>query len=213
MTELDREKKIVSPAETAEPENQQRAHALQEHGDRSPAGVPGSGGEGADAQPQSEEDALATALKEASENRDRWMRAVAELENYKKRTLQERSKLLKYRNEELLRELLPIVDNMERALAHCDQGGRCDPLTEGVGMINNMLRDLLGRFGVTPITALGETFDPNFHEALARIPTRNEPPNKVVEVLEKGYMYQDRLLRPAKVAVSAAVTEGEAGNE
>ncbi len=100
------------------------------------------------------------------------MRAVAELENYKKRTLQEKSRLLKYRNEELLRDLLPIVDNMERALGHCEGEGRCDPLTEGVSMIAGMFRDTLVRFGVTEIKSLGEPFDPHVHEALARIPLR-----------------------------------------
>jgi molecular chaperone GrpE len=213
LTELDRDKKDVSPADTEGQEDVPRAKALQEHGDRSPVGIPGFGDEDASVQPAPEEDALEMALKEASDNRDRWVRAVAELENYKKRALQEKSRLLKYKNEELLRELLPIVDNMERALAHCDVEGRCDPLTEGVSMIGSMFRDLLGRFGVTPMTALGEAFDPHVHEALAKIPTPNQPPNTVVEVLEKGYTYQDRLLRPAKVAVSAAVTEAESGNE
>ena len=176
MTDLDREKTTVSPDDTAEENSQQRAKALQEHGDRSPAGISEPGEESASAEPLSEEDALEMALKEAGENRDRWMRAVAELENYKKRTLQEKSRLLKYRNEELLRELLPVVDNMERALAHCEVEGRCDALSEGVGMIAGMLRDILTRFGVTEITAQGEAFDPHVHEALAKIPMQTEPP-------------------------------------
>lgn len=213
MTELDRDKKTAGPADSSEQGNQPREKALQEHGTTQPVSLSEHREERTAITAEPEEDSLSCALKEAAENRDRWMRAVAELENYKKRTLQEKSRLLKYKNEELLRDLLPIVDNMERALGHCDIEGKCDPLTEGVSMIAVMFRDTLVRFGVTEIKSLGEPFNPHVHEALARIPCEDQPPNTVVEVLEKGYLYQDRLLRPAKVAVSAAVSAGEGGNE
>jgi len=209
LTELDREKTTVSPADNTEQMGQPGEKGLQEHGSRQPLSLSESG----TGQPPGEADPLELARKEAAENRDRWLRAVAELENYKKRTLQEKSKLLKYRNEDLLRELLPTMDNMERALGHCEGEGRCDPLTEGVRMITGMFRDTLGRFGVTEIKSLGEPFDPHVHEALVKIPMEGQQPNVVVEVLERGYLYQDRLLRPAKVAVSAAVPESGAGNE
>jgi molecular chaperone GrpE len=156
---------------------------------------------------EAELDPLEAARREAAENRDRWIRSVAELENYKKRTLQERSKLLKYRNEELLRDLLPVLDNMERALAHCEEAGRSDSLTEGVCLVIGMFREILEKYGVKEIKAIGEPFDPHLHEAIARVPGANKPVNMVVEELEKGYMYQDRLLRPAKVVVSAAGTD------
>jgi len=151
---------------------------------------------------QPELDPLEKALKEAEENRDRWMRAVADLENYKKRALQEKSKFLKYRNEELLRDLLVVVDNLERAQTHCEAVGRSDALADGVCMITKMLKEILERYGVKPIKALGEPFDPHTHEAIARVPAGGRPVNHVVEEMEKGYMYQDRLLRPAKVVVS-----------
>jgi molecular chaperone GrpE len=156
---------------------------------------------------EAEVDPLEAARREAAENRDRWIRSVAELENYKKRTLQERSKLLKYRNEELLRDLLPVLDNMERALAHCEEAGRSDSLTEGVCLVIGMFREILEKYGVKEIKAIGEPFDPHLHEAIARVPGGNQPVNMVVEELEKGYMYQDRLLRPAKAVVSAAGTD------
>jgi molecular chaperone GrpE len=217
LTELDREKTTVVPIDTSEQADRPEAKALQAQGSRQPVKLSEALGELHDLDilitPEREADALEQALKESAENRDRWMRAVAELENYKKRTLQEKSKLLKYRNEELLRELLPTVDNMERALSHCESEGRCDPLTEGVSMISGMFRDILGRFGVTEVKSLDEPFDPHVHEALARIPVQGRQPNTVVEVLEKGYLYQDRLLRPAKVVVSAAVADGEVGND
>jgi len=178
--------------------------ALEEHTRTEITPVSGteSIGEKAQEEIQPELDPLDKALKEAEENRDRWIRAVAELENYKKRTLQEKSKFLKYRNEELLRDLLAVVDNIERAEKHCDEAGRSDALADGVCMIARMFREILERYGVKEIKALGEPFDPHLHEAIGRAPADGSPPNLVVEEMEKGYMYQDRLLRPAKVVVS-----------
>ena len=150
-----------------------------------------------------EKDPLEVAKKEAAENRDRWMRAVADLENYKKRTIQERSALLKYKNDDLLRDLLPVTDNIRRAVDFCNKEGRSDPVVDGICMISDMLEDLLKKYGVTEIEALGQPFDPNFHEAIAKIAS-NQPPNTIIEVMEKGYKYQDRLLRAAKVVIAAA---------
>jgi len=139
---------------------------------------------------------------------DNWLRAAADMDNYKKRTLKERSQLLKYGNEDLLRALLPIVDNMDRALNHCNDLDKGDPLAEGVCMIEGMLQQLLDRFGVKPIEALDQQFDPTVHEAIARTPMPGKDENMVVEVLERGYMYRDRLLRPAKVVVSTNAESG-----
>jgi molecular chaperone GrpE len=149
-------------------------------------------------------DLLEGARKEAVENRDRWIRAVADLENYKKRSIQERSNLLKYKNEELLRDLVAVMDNMDRALKYCDPTGKPDPLAEGICLVSGMFKDILGRYGVQEIKALGEPFDPHIHEAVARIPAGDNQHNTVVEEIEKGYMYQDRLLRPSKVVVAVA---------
>ena len=151
-----------------------------------------------------EQDPLAIAKREAVENRDRWVRAVADLENYKKRAIQERSAILKYKNEDLLRDLLTVTDNIKRAVDFCSKEGRSDPVVDGICMISDMLRDLLKKYGVTEIEALGQPFDPNLHEAIAKVATEGQKPNTVTEVLEKGYMYQDRLLRAAKVLISAA---------
>lgn len=149
-------------------------------------------------------DPLQDALNEAAANRDRWMRALADLENYKKRSVHERSNLLKYRNEELLRDLLGVVDNLARALDHCSESGRSDAVADGVCMIANMFREILERYGVREIESIGRPFDPKYQEAIARVPSPDKEPNTVMEELEKGYMYQDRLLRPAKVVVTAA---------
>ncbi|MGD9817546.1 MAG: nucleotide exchange factor GrpE [Desulfomonilaceae bacterium] len=144
---------------------------------------------------------LDEALQLAEDNHDKWMRAVADLENYKKRSINERSKLLKYKNEDLLRDLLVVVDNLDRAVsAPVDHGSSA--LLEGVKMTATMFRDVLGRYGVSPIESVGQTFNPEFHEAIATFNDPKKEPNTVLEELEKGYMYQDRLLRPAKVVVS-----------
>lgn len=180
-----------------------REKAVRPHPPTEPAAAPGAEQKAEPAEAQPEPDPLEVALKEAAQNRDRWMRAVADLENFKKRSAQERSRLLKYRNEEILRDLLPITDNLERALSHCNEDVKADPLGQGVSMTLKMFMDILKKYGVTEIKSLGETFDPHLHEAIARVPcSEDRQPNQVVEELEKGFMYEDRLLRPAKVVVS-----------
>jgi len=174
---------------------------LQEHPRSVPVAV---GKEAVSEKTEGPEDPLADALREADANRDRWVRAVADLENFKKRSLQEKNKLLKYRHEDLLKDLLPVLDNLDRALNHCTAAGRVDSLTDGLCLVTNLFKDILARYQVTEIKALGEPFDPHVHEAVARIPAPPGQANRVVEELEKGYMYQDRLLRPAKVVVAMA---------
>jgi len=191
---------------SSEPEEAQEGTitAVEEHAPFQPMKVSDTqtpAPEGADE--KVEVDPLEAAQKEADENRERWVRAVAELENYKKRAAHERSRLLKYRYESLLRDLLPIVDNMDRAVHHCSEAGQSDGMAEGICMIAGMFRDLLQKYGVKEIESLGEPFDPQFHEAIARLPTSDKPANVVVEEMAKGYLYQDRLLRPAKVVVAA----------
>ncbi|MCA1960574.1 MAG: nucleotide exchange factor GrpE, partial [Desulfomonile sp.] len=146
---------------------------------------------------------LVSAEKEAWENRDRWVRSVADLENYKKRALHEKTRLLKYQHEDLLKDLLPVLDNLERALGHSENSHVSAAFVEGIGMIAQMLRGVFDRYGVTPVKAVGEPFDPAVHEALSQVPSPGVEPNTVVEELEKGYLYKDRLLRPAKVVISS----------
>lgn len=146
---------------------------------------------------------LVEAVQEAEDNRDRWMRTAADLDNFKKRSVQEKSRILKYGNEQLLRDLLPVLDNLERALEHSEHAPASDSLVKGVTLIAEMYKGVLEKYGVTEIEALGQPFDPNLHEAVMRLSVPGQMPNQVVQELEKGYMYHDRLLRPAKVAVSA----------
>lgn len=190
---------------STEPEKRTRdsESAIQEHKATAPVAMGEPQHTPVDSVEETVPDPLEEAQKRASENRDRWLRAVAELENFKKRTLQEKSKLLKYRNEELLRDLLAVGDNLQRAVSHGSATGRSDGLMDGLKIVADMFTELLSKYGVTEIEALGKPFDPQFQEALARVNSPGKDPNLVVEELEKGYLYHDRLLRPAKVVVSA----------
>lgn len=154
------------------------------------------------AEEQAPGDEVAELRKEREALQDKLLRAAADLENYKKRMQTERSRMLKYRHEDLLRDILPILDNLDRAIEHCPQPGSGDAFVDGVCMIATMFKELLERYGVKEIEALEQPFDPNFHEAVQRIHDPNKEPNTVIAVLEKGYMYEDRLLRPSKVVVS-----------
>lgn len=147
------------------------------------------------------EDQLAAKEKEARENWDRFLRERADLENYRKRVGREKEELLNYGNKSLLEEILPIIDNLERALAHSavdDQGA----IIEGIRMTHAMLLTALKKFNVTPVEAVGAVFDSAYHQAMAQVPTDQYEPNTVVEEYQKGYMLKERLLRPAMVTVA-----------
>jgi molecular chaperone GrpE len=147
------------------------------------------------------EEQLAAKQQEASDNWDRFVRERADLENYRKRVNREKEELLNYGNKSLIEEVLPIVDNMERALAHATEDGQA-AVVEGIRMTHGMLVTALKKFGVTPIQSVGTPFDSAFHQAMAQVPTDDYPPNTVVEEYQKGYMLKERLLRPAMVTVS-----------
>jgi molecular chaperone GrpE len=149
---------------------------------------------------------------EAKNNYDRLLRQAAELENYKKRTARERDEAIRFANESLIKDLLPVVDNLERAIAHAPGSVDGNPLVEGVGMVLRGLRDVLAKHGVTAISAQGQPFDPSKHEAMSQVETADYEPNSVVAELHKGYMLRDRLLRPALVSVAKASETREKKN-
>lgn len=156
--------------------------------------------ENAAAEPSIEEQLVAKE-KEARDNWDRFVRERADLENYRKRVNREKEELLNYGNKSLIEEILPVVDNMERALAHASEDGQA-AVVEGIRMTHGMLVAALKKFGVTPIESVGTPFDSAFHQAMAQVPTDDCPPNMVVEEYQKGYLLKERLLRPAMVTVS-----------
>jgi molecular chaperone GrpE len=150
------------------------------------------------------EEQLAAKTKEASENWDRFLRERADLENYRKRVNREKEELLNYGNKSLIEEILPIIDNLERALTHASEDG-LGALVEGIRMTHGMLLSSLKKFGVSPLEAAGTPFDPAFHQAMAQVPTDDHAPNTVIEEYQKGYKLKERLLRPAMVTVSTPI--------
>ena len=160
------------------------------------------GTEDLSAPPLSLEEKLEAAERQAQEDHERFLRAAAELDNFRKRKEREVSDLRKYANQMLLRELLGVVDNLERALAASLENSEPEGLREGVEMTLKELLKIFDQFKVTPIEAHEQPFDPNHHEAVMQEPSDAFPPNTVVKELQKGYMLRDRLLRPAMVVVS-----------
>jgi molecular chaperone GrpE len=143
--------------------------------------------------------------------RDVYLRKLAEFDNFRKRVERERDDLRQSAVEDFVRELLPVIDNFDRALQHA--GDDSGAFQQGVEMIAKQLHDTLERKGVTEIDPLGQTFNPEVHEAVQRVEGCDQPPGTVVLVMLKGYTRGDRLIRPALVgvAVEPAPIEGDAG--
>ncbi len=150
------------------------------------------------------EELLAAKEKECRENWDRFLRERADLENYRKRVGREKEELLNYGNKSLLEEILPIIDNLERALTHASQESQ-GAVVEGIRLTHTMLISALKKFNVTPIEAVGVPFDSAYHQAMAQVPTDAHEPNTVVEEYQKGYLLKERLLRPSMVTVATPV--------
>lgn len=156
------------------------------------------------------EEKLASAKEEAQANHDRYLRIGAEFDNYKKRILRETAESRKYANETLLRELLSVVDNLERALnAAENENADAAGLIDGVKLTLDELLKIFTRFSVKPIEAHGQPFDPTFHQAMGREKTDDYPENTVTQEFQKGYTYHDRLLRPAMVMVAQPENDKE----
>lgn len=153
------------------------------------------------------------ALKDAlARAEDRYVRLYAEFENYKKRTGRENDEFRKYAHESVLKEMLPVLDNLERAVAHtreAEQG--IEKLLEGVELTVKQFGEVLGKFGVTPIPALGKPFDPAVHQAVSQQETADAPDGTVLSELQRGFFYRERVLRPAMVVV--ARNAGGAGDK
>jgi molecular chaperone GrpE len=145
---------------------------------------------------------LAAAREEARQANERCLRERADGENLKKRAARERSEAVRFGTESLVRDLLPVVDNLERAVQAAQGGGNGTPLVEGVTLVLKVLMDLLARHGVTRLDALGTRFDPTHHEAVAHVESAEHDANSIIEEHQPGYRLHDRLLRPALVTVS-----------
>ena len=149
---------------------------------------------------------LAEKDAEARANHERFLRERAELENFKKRMQREKVDAVRFASEPLIRELLPVIDNLERALEHADGNGKS--VADGIRLVVKSLLDVLDRHGVKRIDAVGQPFDPSRHEAMAQMESAEHEPNRVVAQHHSGYLLHDRLLRPALVTVSARKANG-----
>ncbi len=144
---------------------------------------------------------LQEAEKTAAENFDKYVRVAAELENYKKRAVREKADAIKYGNESLLRDILPLVDNVDRALEHAGASDDFEAFKKGLKMLHEQLLCCLKKYGVEVIDTAGKEFDPNVHEAMLQVVSDEREAGKVVNEFERGYLLNGRLLRPAKVCV------------
>ena len=155
------------------------------------------------------EEQLEATRVERDENNDRFLRAQAELENYKRRAQRELAEQQLYAALPVVRDLLPVIDNFQRALDAARNSEQAADLVEGLDMVIRQLGDTLSRHGTTPISAVGEPFDPNLHEAVQQMPSLDHPPMTVLQELERGYVLHERVVRPTKVIVSTAPATAE----
>ncbi|MCL5022845.1 MAG: nucleotide exchange factor GrpE [Nitrospirae bacterium] len=148
---------------------------------------------------------------ELAELRDKYLRLYAEFENYKKRVQKDKEELLRYGNESLLYEILPVIDTLEMALKHSEDGVS-EGLTEGVERTLREFQRVAEKFGLTTIPAAGRPFDPSVHHAMSQVERPDVEDKIVVEEFRKGYLFGDKVLRPSLVAVSRRPAENEKAN-
>ena len=170
--------------------------------------------ESVDDVPQAEELSEEEKLKQrVTELEDRILRNSAEFENYKKRTARQYEDMVRFSNEKTIAEILDIIDNFDRALAHKDESSDVESFAQGIGLINNQMHALLEKYNVTAIDALGKPFDPNFHEAMMQVESDEFEAGHVTFEMNKGYMIGERVLRHSKVGVAKAKEVVEEQNE
>ncbi len=140
--------------------------------------------------------------KEAKENYDRFLRMAADLENYKRRAAKEKEDYVKFSNEDLIKAVLPFIDNLERAVNHAEKVNDTGVMIEGVRLTIQQILQALNKFGLSSFESVGKPFDPAMHEAMLVVETDQHEPNQVLEEFQKGYLLYHRLLRPASVSVT-----------
>jgi len=160
--------------------------------------------EGASSTGESE---LQQAIADRDKYLDSWHRSVAEMENVRKRMLREIDQERQYRSLPIVRDLLPVIDNLTRAVQAAEKAQDVEQLVQGIKMVLQQFDETLARHSITPIPTVGEPFDPNLHEAVLQQPNAHQPPMTVLMEVEKGFKMHDRVVRPSKVIVSSAPTE------
>jgi len=145
---------------------------------------------------------LAKAEEEKKEAREKYLRTYAEFENFKKRIAKEQGDQNRYANERLLAALLPVLDNLARAISHAKESKNLEKLIEGLELTQKEFLSVLSKFGVTAVESFGQPFDPAHHQAMLQVETDDQEENTVVEEFQKGYLLHNRVLRPALVSVA-----------
>ena len=189
MTQQTKKGKPLANTECSTTESNSDSSCIQEH---SPDEVPDNSG---------------TIQGELQVSQDKYLRLAAEFENYKRRAQRDQSDSLRFANESLLKNLLPIIDNLERAILCAKEAGTSGPLLEGVELTHKQFLETVGKFGVRQVSSKGKTFDPAIHQAVVQVESENVAPNTVVEEFQKGYYLRDRILRPAMVSVAKGKSE------
>ncbi len=194
----------------AEANTKQRSAAtpVESSGSAAPTGAASEAGSSTEntetVRPQGEiEDPTAGLQADLDRFRDLAMRSQADFENYKKRSAREKEEAIKYANTSLLEKLVPIIDNFELGLAAAKNEGEESPIYSGMNLVLKQLNDFLIANGLQPVETVGQKFDPNLHEAIAREPSEEFPEGTVIRQARRGYRFKDRLLRPATVVVSS----------
>ena len=153
------------------------------------------------------EQALAAKADEVKNLNDRYLRLAAEFENYKRLAQRDQREQAKFANETLLKDLLPIVDNLQRAVDFSQSSAGLDQLILGVQLTLKQFLETLSKFGVRQVSSIGEPFDPTRHQAVAKTESDNQPENTIIQEHQPGYLLHDRIVRPAMVTVAAAPRE------
>jgi molecular chaperone GrpE len=200
----------------AEPNDKTGAEAETANGAPPPSGNAREGGEGGEgvesvAAPVSI-DPLVEAKAEAQRFKDQWMRSAADFDNFRKRSRKELEDTRKAGREELLKDLLPVFDNLERAMTSAERATEVKPVSDGLKMVLRQFIDTLGRSGITKVPTVGSQFDPALHEAIQQVETDEQAPGTVVAEVQPGYLQGERLVRAAMVVVAKpkAVVDGSA---
>ena len=184
---------------------EQEPTVTQNPTDGAPVGVTPSA-ESAAETPEALREALAAKTQEVERLQDRLVRLQAEFENSKKRMTREKAEFLKFAHEGLILDFLPVLDNLERAMGAARHESGSTPLLEGLEMIGRLFRSVLEKVGVKPMETIGQPFDPAYHQAVAQVEISHGDANLVMEEIQKGYLMEGRVLRPAMVKVSRAAS-------
>jgi molecular chaperone GrpE len=194
------------PAET-EQKNASSADESEANGE-----VPASGDGGAPGSAGGAPDPVAEAKAEAARMKDQWMRTAADFDNFRKRTRRELEDARKAGKEELLKEFLPVFDNLERAIQSAQRATDVKGVSDGLQLVLRQYTDTLARGGITKVPSVGTQFDPSHHEAIQQIETDEHPPGTVVAEVQPGYAQGERLIRAAMVVVAKPTSKGESAD-